>query len=462
MLKNLWYSYHHWYIKYSHFSKEEGQDELSYFRNKLFVSILIILLPIGVFSYISTAITVIILEKWFVFYLDTVAIAVICFLFFNNKLSINTKKTLFSINLFILAFALTASIGLKSSSGLLLFMVCVLVTLYSGKKAGMFTVLVSSICYALILVFHYFKIFEFPIFKDELFNVLLIVFINNILFILGTVFSVSFLIDHLHNALLKEHQLQEELLEKHKNVVLAKERAEESDQLKSAFLTNMSHEIRTPMYGILGSAELLKEYHKQDEEYQEYVKVIEGSGNELLDVITDILNISKIETGLMTVKNTVFNVNDIIEGLYKVFLHEAELKNVQFNLNNQIPKKEQLIKSDREKLTAVLKHLIENAIKYTSKGDSILLYCNVNSNTSQIEFLIKDTGVGIPEDKKETIFNPFYQVDVGNREALHGSGIGLSISKAYVEMLGGRLVLESEIGVGTSFRFYISNTSENN
>ena len=179
MLKKFWFSYHDWYMKYSRFSHGNNEDELSYFRDKLFVSILVLIFPLALFSYIPTAITVVILEKWFVLYLDTAAISIICFLFFNNKLSIKTKKTLFSINLFILAFALTTLLGLKSSSGLLLFMVSILVTLYSGKKAGIITVLVLSICYALILVLQYFEIFELAVFKDELFNVLLIIFINN-------------------------------------------------------------------------------------------------------------------------------------------------------------------------------------------------------------------------------------------------------------------------------------------
>ena len=276
-----------------------------------------------------------------------------------------------------------------------------------------------------------------------------------------SVFSISFLIDRLHNALLKENHLQDELIEKHKNVIIAKNRAEESDRLKSAFMTNMSHEIRTPMYGILGSAELLKSYQTEDEEYQEFVSVIESNGNELLDVISDILDISKIETGLMTMRISLFNVNDSIQSIFKMFLPEAQLKNVDFTINNFITEKDSLINSDSDKFTVILKHLIENAIKYTSKGDKILLSCNVDSDTSQLKFCITDTGVGIPEDKKDTIFNPFYQVDVNNNTALHGSGIGLSISKAYVKLLGGHLSLISEIGKGSTFTFSIAKNLQN-
>ncbi|EPR74225.1 integral membrane sensor signal transduction histidine kinase [Winogradskyella psychrotolerans RS-3] len=422
----------------------------------MFVSILILTLALSLLSYIPSAGMAVALDKWFVFVIDSVAVLVMLFLVLNKRMRLTTKKTIFSINLFMLSFALIIDLGLNGNGTILLFMLSVLITLYSGKKAGVNSVIVSAVFYGLILFIDYTKWIDLRFFSESLIEVLFVVFINNVLFGLLTVLSVSFLIDRLHNALLKENELQEELLEKHKNVIIAKERAEESDQLKSAFLTNMSHEIRTPMYGILGSAELLKAYHPEDDEYQEYVKVIEGSGNELLDVITDILNISKIETGLMTVRKSLFNVNDLVKAVYKLFLPEAEIKNVQFTLSNFISEKDSKINSDSDKLTAVLKHLIENAIKYTSKGDSILFSCSVDKNTSQLEFFIKDTGVGIPKDKKETIFNPFYQVDVGNKQGLHGSGIGLSISKAYIEMLGGNLVLESEIGAGTSFKFYIS------
>ncbi|MUU77960.1 sensor histidine kinase [Winogradskyella endarachnes] len=455
MWEKLWSSYHQWYINYSHFSKEKGQDELSYFRNKLFVSILVLIMPLGVFSYIPSAITAIILGKWFVFYIDTAAISIICFLFFNNKLSIKTKKVLFSATLFMLAFALTTYIGLKSSSGLLLFMVCILVTLYSGKKAGMKIVLVSSICYSLILVFHYFKIFEFAVFKDELFNVLLIVFVNNILFILATVFSVSFLIDHLHNALLKENQLQKELVEKHKNVLIAKERAEQSDQLKSAFLSNISHEIRTPMYGILGSAELLKDYEAQnDSDFKEFVDVIEENGFKLLDVISGIINISEIETGIMKLNITTFNVVDTISVIYNQYLPETQLKGVLFIFEDNILRDKSTITADEAKLIVLLKKLIENAIKFTSEGDRIVLRASIYNSTLNVS--IEDTGIGVPDDKKDTIFNPFYQVDVSNKNALHGSGIGLSIAKAYAELLGGSLSLVSEEGEGSTFMFSIN------
>jgi signal transduction histidine kinase len=461
MLKKLWLSYRHWYIKYSGFSNKSEKEDLTYFRDKLFISILILTLALSSLSYIPSAIMAIALDKWFVFYIDTIAVLVIAFLFFYKRMSLKTKKIILSVNFFLLSFALIIDLGLNGNGTILLFMLSVLMTLYSGEKAGVISVVVTAAFYIIVLLIDYMKWIDLHFFTVFDIEILFIVFVNNIVFGLLSVFSVSFLIDRLHNALLKENQLQDELIEKHKNVIIAKDRAEESDRLKSAFMTNMSHEIRTPMYGILGSAELLKSYQTEDKEYQEFVSVIESNGNELLDVISDILDISKIETGLMTSRISLFNVNDTIQAIYKTFLPEAKLKNVDFTVNNFISENDSLINSDIDKLSMVLKHLIENAIKYTSKGDEIMLSCNVDSNTSQLKFCITDTGVGIPEDKRETIFNPFYQVNVNKNTAIHGSGIGLSISKAYVKLLGGHLSLISEIDEGSTFTFSIDKNLQN-
>ncbi|WP_458628970.1 sensor histidine kinase [Winogradskyella sp. PC D3.3] len=455
MLKKLWISYHQWYIEYSGFSNEKKKEDLTYFRDKLFVSILILTLALGLMSYIPSAVLAIVLEKWFVFVIDTLSVLVMLFLFINKRMRLATKKTLFSINLFLLSSALTVDLGLNGNGTILLFMLSVLITLYSGKRAGVISVLMSAVFYVIVLFIDFFEGIDFQFFPESPIEILFVVFINNIVFGLLTVFSVSFLVDHLHHSLLKESQLQEELIEKHRNVLIAKERAEESDQLKSAFLTNMSHEIRTPMYGILGCAELLKSYHTDDKDFNEYLNVIESNGKELLDAITDILSISKIETGLMTINKSTFNINDCIDGVYNVFLIDAELKGVDFTLNNFISPQDSIVNSDHDKFTVVLRHLVENAIKYTSEGGRISLTCNVDKSKSQFQFIVKDTGIGIPDDKLEIILNPFYQVDIENKNALHGSGIGLSISKAYVEMLGGCLIIESVVGEGTAFKFSI-------
>jgi len=245
-------------------------------------------------------------------------------------------------------------------------------------------------------------------------------------------------------------------------LVKAKAKAEESDRLKSAFLSNMSHEIRTPMNGILGFADLLKEPGLTGEEHQNYLAVIEKSGTRMLSIINDIINISKIEAGLMELNMQESNINEQIEYIYTFFKPEIEGKGTQFSFRNSLPSKEAIIKTDREKVYAILTNLVKNAIKYTEKGSIEFGY---TKKGNFLEFYVKDTGLGIPKDRQKAIFERFIQADVADKYAFQGSGLGLSISKAYIEMLGGKIWVESEEGKGSTFYFtlpYESKTIKEN
>ena len=238
-----------------------------------------------------------------------------------------------------------------------------------------------------------------------------------------------------------------------RDIIYAKEKAEESDRLKSAFLANMSHEIRTPMNGILGFAELLKEPSLSGETQQEYIRIIEKAGARMLNIITNIVDISKIESGQMLVNITETNVNEQIDYLEKFFVTEVENKGLNLFIRNSLPSSETIIKTDREKLYAILTNLIKNAIKYTEKG---FIEIGCQKKVDFVEFYVKDTGIGVPKDRQEPIFERFIQADISNKMAKHGAGLGLSISKAYVEMLGGKIWMESEMGIGSTFYFTIA------
>lgn len=244
-------------------------------------------------------------------------------------------------------------------------------------------------------------------------------------------------------------------------LIKSKEKAEESDRLKSAFLANMSHEIRTPMNGILGFADLLKEPNLTSKKQQEYIKIIESSGVRMLNIINDIVNISKIEAGLMEVNLTESNVNEQIEYIYTFFKPEVEQKGMQLFFKKSLTSKDAVIKTDQEKIYAILTNLVKNAIKYTNEGFIEYGYrLNMDSKPAELEFFVKDTGVGILKDQQEAVFERFVQADSSNKMAYHGVGLGLSISKAYVEILGGKIWLESEEGKGSTFYFTIPYNTE--
>ena len=239
----------------------------------------------------------------------------------------------------------------------------------------------------------------------------------------------------------------------------AKERAEESDRLKSAFLANMSHEIRTPMNGIMGFSELLKEPGLTGQQQQEYIRIIEKSGQRMLNIINDIVDISKIEAGLMKVDIKDTNINEKMEFIYTFFKPMVDEKGIQLLFKNSLPAKEAIIKSDGQKVHSILANLIKNAIKYTQKGTVEFGYKIVSSvHEPMIQFYVKDTGMGIPKERQEAVFERFIQADISDKMALQGAGLGLSISKAYVEMLGGKIWVESDPdgksgGIGSTFYF---------
>lgn len=240
-------------------------------------------------------------------------------------------------------------------------------------------------------------------------------------------------------------QLEAELLN-------AKEKAEESDRLKSAFLANMSHEIRTPMNGILGFAEILQDPDISGEKQQEYLKIIQKSGSRMLNIINDIIDISKIESGLMKVKLSESNINEQIEYIHTFFKPEAAAKNLNLSFKTSLPTSKALLTTDREKLYAILTNLVKNAIKFTTEGSIEFGYA-LAKDSGFLQFYVKDTGIGIPEERQEAIFERFIQSDISDNMARQGAGLGLAITKSFVEMLGGKIWVESEVGVGSTFNF---------
>ena len=242
----------------------------------------------------------------------------------------------------------------------------------------------------------------------------------------------------------------EELKKYKSDLVIAKEKAEESDRLKSAFLANMSHEIRTPMNGILGFADLLREPNLSVEVQNNYISIIEKSGKRMLNIINDIVDISKIEAGLMKLDINESNINEQIDYVYTFFKPEAEAKSINLIYNNTLTAKDTIFYTDREKVYAILTNLVKNAIKYTEKG-KIEIGCYKKSEN--FEIYVKDTGIGIPKDQQQAIFERFIQVDIEDRKVRQGAGLGLAISKAYIEMIGGKMWVDSQEGIGSCFYF---------
>jgi len=242
------------------------------------------------------------------------------------------------------------------------------------------------------------------------------------------------------------------ILSINKDLHFAKEKALESDKLKSAFLANMSHEIRTPMNGIIGFTKILKNPQLTTENRNRYTGIVENSGKQLLNIVNDIIDISKIEAGQINLREERFSLSKLIDDLALIYKPLASAKNIDFLVSKDLGINEVLIISDKVKIRQIIENLISNALKFTKSG-YIKLSCKlVNEN---IEFCIEDTGIGINNDLQNVIFDRFRQAETELSSEYGGTGLGLSISKGYIEKLGGKIWIDSEIDKGSVFFFQI-------
>jgi two-component system sensor histidine kinase/response regulator len=230
----------------------------------------------------------------------------------------------------------------------------------------------------------------------------------------------------------------------------AREEAIRANRAKSVFLANMAHELRSPLNAILGFAQLLERSADRSPEDRESLGVILSSGDHLLSLINDVLSISKIEAGRVTLNEQVFEVRRALQGLEEMFRVRARAKalTLAFEPGHELP---ETVRGDEGKLRQVLINLLENAMKFTERG-SITLRASWREGVARFE--VEDTGPGIPETEHETILEPFQQTDSGLRSG-QGSGLGLSISRGFVRMMGGDILIRSEMGHGTTFSFEI-------
>jgi signal transduction histidine kinase/ActR/RegA family two-component response regulator len=244
-----------------------------------------------------------------------------------------------------------------------------------------------------------------------------------------------------------EQTVQQKTLELQQNIV----QLEQATKAKSEFLANMSHEIRTPLNAILGFIDLLEEENKENR-LKTYIEIISTSSKSLLKIIEDILDFSKIESGKLEIENIDFNTKEEFEVITHLFEAICSKKNIKLILilDSNLP---EIINSDPLRIKQVISNLISNAVKFTDENKSIKINIGIKNNLLQVS--IKDEGIGIPKDKLEHIFKAFNQEDSSTTRKYGGTGLGLAISNELVKLLGGKLNVKSQLGIGSEFYFYI-------
>lgn len=248
----------------------------------------------------------------------------------------------------------------------------------------------------------------------------------------------------------KRKKMEQELIE-------AKIKAQESEKLKSAFLNNLSHEIRTPLNGILGFIDFFKEDNISLEEKNEFIKIMHKSGERLINTVNDLVNVSKINSGLMILKKEPFNLIQSIDSFFSIENLTHDKPNINFTVHIDPKLKDKLVNTDKLKLFQVLRNLLDNAFKFTSEG-FVKLY--VEQENDDLIFSIQDSGIGISPENHFNIFKPFWQVNLDLNRPYDGNGLGLTVAQKLASCLGTDLSVQSDIGKGSTFSFHLTNIIE--
>ncbi|MCU4174496.1 ATP-binding protein [Carboxylicivirga sp. N1Y90] len=331
-------------------------------------------------------------------------------------------------------------------------------TIMSGILAGqrsalrsMFAVVFTLIGVGAVLYMPSIEIIFKPVVDFSTYAQLATVFlIINLL----TLMPLNSLLKGMLFSLQKEQRFRKLLRREHENLSLAKRKAEESDRLKTSFLSNMSHEIRTPMNAILGFSNLLSHPEIESNEKEEFVNLIKINGKNLLTLVEDIIDISKLDSGQLQIKNAPCPLHDVMTDVYDSFAEDIKrrgLFNLKLYLKEGVSDESALILTDEHRLRQILVNLIGNAVKFTERG--FVEFGYTQEDDQFLQFYVKDTGIGLPHGKENEIFERFSKFNNDKQRLYGGTGIGLSIAKHLVNLMGGEIWVESEPLVGTVFYF---------
>lgn len=380
--------------------------------------------------------------------IDTVFLLLFGLLLTERKLSTFTR-ILFMIFLVYGKGIGLIIIGFFEPALLFLFVFSILAGIFLEIKHAIGAIILNVFTITLFCLFHYFTDIFIAVYEPETFYKFIVISINFVVInSIFTVLAANFFI-WLKSSFQRELKLKEKLKRKSERLIEAKMKAEESDQLKSSFLANVSHEFRTPMNAIMGFTEIMLYTKPGEDKCKRYLQNIYKSSEQLLQIIHNTIEYSKIELGTIELDKSVFNIVELLDTLLEQLQHRCP-KGVNYKVYGDEELITQRIYSDKEKLFQIFSNLILNAFKFTNEGE--VGFGIMNSNDKEyFQFFVRDTGIGIRREKQKDIFNRFHKED----DFKEGTGLGLSISATLIFHLGGKIWLESESGRGTTFYFII-------
>ena len=430
-----------------------------YWREKIFYYILTGAMIFGIIVLVPSILSCLKDELYVQIVIDIIIAASVVYLLFEKKIPYPTKSSLFLIILYGLGIPLLLK-GNSYATGGFIYLVCISIvaSICKSTKAGVISIIQNFVIIFIIAYVSYNNIAIIPSLNS--YDILDWTTLGaNLLLANGiSAVSIGLIIDGLERTINKTTQLKNKLSSERQKLIEARQKAEDADQLKTTFLANMSHDLKTPLNAIIGFSNLtLDTKLKELDTIYKYQQIIAENGTMLLGLINDILDISIIESGALRICKEKTSLKSIIEEVSHTFDDQiiANLKKqVSFTIEDQIQDDDFQFYTDSLRLKQVIHNLINNALKFTNEGEIVFSYV-LSTDKNYIQFSVSDTGIGIPEEKIDTIFDRFSKLDETTKNKVKGTGLGLAISKQIVEQMGGRLTVESTYGKGSTFSFTI-------
>jgi signal transduction histidine kinase len=425
------------------------ENGLEYLNEKLLLFCIQILLVFGLIAYIPSVILAIKEKLFTLFITDTIILLLLLAMVISRYIGFKKRIYIILCLNYVLGIILLIVPEYKGLGLIYLLTFSVIASIFLNSREAFVAFCLNLVTIAFLNLLVYFNPEYISLTNADSLGRLIIISINFVVLTAIVSLIIGYFVQEVKDSFLREEELKKKLKKKSERLIEAKVKAEESDHLKSAFLANVSHEFRTPMNSIIGFTEIMLYTNTDEIKRKRYLENIHKSSEQLLQIINNTIEYSKIELGTISLDPVKFDVYGILETINEQLKPKCP-KNVGFFVSHYLNNESIKIVSDRYKFTQIFTNLILNAFKFTTAG-SVSFGLMESAHNNFYQFFVKDTGIGIRKEKQKDIFTRFHKED----DFKEGTGLGLSISATLIYHMGGRIWIESESGVGTTFYFIL-------